>query len=42
MARLSDEEIGDRSTVSEWRRDGDHVVRDFALGGFARTIDGLG
>jgi len=39
MALLSDEEIRERLTEREWRRDGDRVVRHPEL---ARTIDGLG
>ena len=39
MALLSDEEISDRLTEREWRRDGDRAVRHPE---FARTIGGLG
>ena len=39
MALLSDEELRERLTEREWRRDGDRAVRHPE---FARTIDGLG
>ena len=37
MARLSDDEIGDR--LSGWRREGDQIGRDFEQ---RATINGLG
>ncbi len=34
MARLSDAEIDERLTGSEWRREGDSIVRDVERDGF--------
>jgi 4a-hydroxytetrahydrobiopterin dehydratase len=34
MARLSDSEIDERLAGSEWRREGDALVRDIELSGF--------
>ena len=34
MARLSDAEIDERLTGSDWRRDGDSIVRDIERDGF--------
>ena len=34
MARLSDAEIDERLTASEWRREGDSIVRDIERDGF--------
>jgi 4a-hydroxytetrahydrobiopterin dehydratase len=34
MARLSDAEIDERLTGSEWRREGDSIVRDIERDGF--------
>lgn len=38
MARLSDSEIDERLAGSEWRREGDALVRDFELAGFTAAI----
>ncbi|MEA2268097.1 MAG: 4a-hydroxytetrahydrobiopterin dehydratase [bacterium] len=38
MALLSDDEIGERLENSEWRRDGDQIVRDLELGDFAAAM----
>ena len=34
MARLSDAEIDERLTASDWRREGDSIVRDIERDGF--------
>ena len=34
MARLSDAEIDERLAASEWRREGDSIVRDIERDGF--------
>jgi len=34
MARLSDAEIDERLTASQWRREGDSIVRDIERDGF--------
>ena len=39
MARLSDTEIGERLAAgSEWRREGDSIVRDVELDGFTSAM----
>jgi 4a-hydroxytetrahydrobiopterin dehydratase len=38
MARLSDSEIDERLAGSEWRRDGDALVRDVELSGFKAAM----
>jgi 4a-hydroxytetrahydrobiopterin dehydratase len=38
MARLSDSEIDERLADSEWRRDGDAIVRDVELPGFKAAM----
>ncbi len=36
--RLSDEEIGSRLASSEWKREGEHIVRDWKFDDFAGAI----
>ncbi len=38
MARLSDAEIDEQLRDSEWRREGDAIVRDLVLDDFAAAI----
>ncbi len=38
MARLSDSEIDDRLAGSEWRREGDRIVRDVECDGFKSAM----
>lgn len=38
MALLTDEQIADGLSGSEWRRDGDAIVRDWKLDDFAAAI----
>jgi 4a-hydroxytetrahydrobiopterin dehydratase len=38
MALLSDAEIDERLQSSEWRREGDEIVRDFKFGDFAGAV----
>ncbi len=38
MARLSDSEIDDRLAGSDWRREGDAIVRDIELEGFKAAM----
>lgn len=38
MARLSDGEIADRLAASDWRREGDLLVREWRLTDFAAAI----
>lgn len=38
MARLSDAEIDERLTGSEWRREGDSIVRDIERDGFSAAM----
>jgi 4a-hydroxytetrahydrobiopterin dehydratase len=38
MARLGDSEIEERLAGSEWRREGDALVRDFELAGFSAAM----
>jgi 4a-hydroxytetrahydrobiopterin dehydratase len=38
MARLSDSEIDERLAGSEWRREGDALVRDVELSGFKAAM----
>jgi 4a-hydroxytetrahydrobiopterin dehydratase len=38
MARLSDSEIDERLAGSDWRREGDTIVRDFELSGFTAAM----
>ncbi|HEV2060803.1 MAG TPA: 4a-hydroxytetrahydrobiopterin dehydratase [Solirubrobacteraceae bacterium] len=38
MARLSDAEIDDRLAGSEWRREGDSIVRDVERDGFTAAM----
>jgi 4a-hydroxytetrahydrobiopterin dehydratase len=38
MALLSDEEIEERLRGSEWRREGDEIVRDWKLADFAEAM----
>ena len=38
MARLSDAEIDERLTGSEWRREGDSIVRDIERDGFTAAM----
>ncbi len=38
MARLSDAEIDDRLAGSEWRREGDSIVRDVERDGFGAAM----
>jgi 4a-hydroxytetrahydrobiopterin dehydratase len=38
MARLGDDEIGERLQGTDWRRDGDHIVRDLEFGDFAEAM----
>ena len=38
MARLSDAEIDERLTASEWRREGDSIVRDIERDGFTAAM----
>ncbi len=39
MAPLSDSEIDERLAGSDWRRDGDAIVRDVELGGFKAAME---
>ena len=39
MARLGDSEIDERLASSEWRRDGDSIVRDVECGGFTSAME---
>ncbi|MDX6677555.1 MAG: 4a-hydroxytetrahydrobiopterin dehydratase [Solirubrobacteraceae bacterium] len=39
MAPLSDSEIDERLAGSDWRRDGDAIVRDIELGGFKAAME---
>jgi 4a-hydroxytetrahydrobiopterin dehydratase len=39
MARLSDGEIDERLRDSEWRREGDAIVRDIDCEGFSSAIE---
>ena len=38
MARLSDAEIEERLAASEWRREGDSIVRDVERDGFTAAM----
>jgi 4a-hydroxytetrahydrobiopterin dehydratase len=38
MARLSDAEIDERLTASQWRREGDSIVRDIERDGFTAAM----
>ncbi len=38
MARLGDSEICERLADSDWRREGDTLVRDFELSGFTAAM----
>lgn len=38
MTLLSDPEIEERLAASEWRRDGERIVRDLSFEDFARAI----
>lgn len=38
MARLSDAEIDERLTSSQWRREGDSIVRDIERDGFTAAM----
>lgn len=38
MALLSDEEIEERLRASEWRREGDEIVRDWKFADFAEAL----
>ena len=38
MARLSDAEIDERLAASEWRREGDSIVRDIERDGFTAAM----
>jgi 4a-hydroxytetrahydrobiopterin dehydratase len=38
MTRLSDEEIGQRLSGAEWRREGAAIVREYKLADFAAAI----
>jgi 4a-hydroxytetrahydrobiopterin dehydratase len=38
MALLTDEEVADRLQGSEWRREGEEIVRDFKFEDFAEAI----
>ena len=38
MARLSDAEIEERLAASEWRREGDSIVRDIERDGFSAAM----
>jgi 4a-hydroxytetrahydrobiopterin dehydratase len=38
MARLSDTEIDERLAASEWRREGDSIVRDIERDGFGAAM----
>lgn len=38
MARLGDSEIDQRLADSDWRREGDTLVRDFELAGFTEAM----
>jgi 4a-hydroxytetrahydrobiopterin dehydratase len=38
MSRLSDEQIEQRLSSTEWRRDGQAIVREYELADFARAI----
>ena len=38
MARLSDTEIDERLASSEWRREGDSIVRDIERHGFTEAM----
>ena len=38
MARLSDEEIEQRLAGSDWRREGESIVREYKLADFASAI----
>jgi 4a-hydroxytetrahydrobiopterin dehydratase len=38
MARLSDEEIEQRLTGGDWRREGEAIVREYKLADFAAAI----
>ena len=38
MARLSDAEIDERLTASQWRREGDSIVRDIERDGFGAAM----
>ena len=38
MSRLSDEQVRERLTNSEWRRVGEAIVRDFKFADFAQAI----
>jgi 4a-hydroxytetrahydrobiopterin dehydratase len=38
MARLTDDQIDERLQGGEWRRDGDHIVRDLEFGDFSEAM----
>ena len=38
MARLNDDEIGQRLAESEWRREGDTIVREWKVADFAEAM----
>ena len=38
MGRLDDDEISERLRGSDWRREGDHIVRDLQFSNFAAAM----